>query len=98
MSGTTDIDLEKVTIEHEFSSPWDNSDLVLVVEDQKLHVHRTILIMASPVFKAMLSSNFKEKDAKELTLPGKKFNEFVDLLRQIYPLLDGEITRKSFLP
>ncbi|XP_031572123.1 BTB and MATH domain-containing protein 38-like [Actinia tenebrosa] len=51
--------------------------------------------MASPVFKAMLSSNFKEKDTNEIILPGKKINEFVDLLRQLYPLHDGEITLKS---
>ncbi|XP_031565247.1 speckle-type POZ protein-like [Actinia tenebrosa] len=89
------LDQENAAIEHEFSSPWDDNDLILVVEDQKLHVHRSILKMTSPVFKAMLSSNFKGKDANEITLPGKKVNEFVDFLRQIYPLLDGEITLKN---
>ncbi|XP_031563447.1 uncharacterized protein LOC116298985, partial [Actinia tenebrosa] len=73
------------SIEHEFSSPWDDSDLILVVEDQQLHVHRFILKMASPVFKAMLSSDFKEKKDAKIPLPGKKADDFVVLLQQIYP-------------
>jgi hypothetical protein len=42
----------------------------------------------------MLSSDFKEKDAPEIPLPGKKVNEFGDLLRQIYPQIESEITCK----
>jgi hypothetical protein len=81
--------LEKATIEHEFSSPWRNSDVVLVVEEQKLHVHRFILEVASPVFQAICfqQTSIKERDANEIPLPGKKANEFIDLLRQLYPHL-----------
>jgi hypothetical protein len=39
----------------------------------------------------MLSSDFKEKDAAEITLPGKKVNEFGDLLRQIYSQIESKI-------
>lgn len=45
---------------HQYSEPWDDSDVVLNVEDERFHVHSNILGFASPVFKAMLSSNFKE--------------------------------------
>jgi hypothetical protein len=82
----------KGNIEHKFSRPWEDSDLVLIVENQRLHVHSFILKMASPVFKAMLSSDFKEKDANKLTLPEKNSKEFIDVLRLIYPQIQGKIT------
>ena len=82
---------------HEFSCPWDDSDLILIVENQRLHVHRFILKMASPVFKAMLSSDFKEKNENELSLPGKHANQIVDLLRQIYPQFGSTITCELYV-
>ena len=54
-----------------FSRPWKSSDLVIKVASRKFHVHRAVLIICSPVFEAMLSSNFKEKFAPERPLPGK---------------------------
>ena len=74
----------------DFSKPWKMSDLVLLVEERKLHVHKAILAISSPVFEAMLSSNFKEKNAKEIPLPGKKVEQMEDLLRAIYPYNDYE--------
>jgi hypothetical protein len=51
--------------------------------------------MTSPVFKAMLSSDFKEKDATEIALVGKKADQFIDFLRQMYPpQIESEITRE----
>ena len=44
----------------DFVEPWTFSDVVLVVEDQKFHVHRSILAIWSPVFKKMFTSEFKE--------------------------------------
>jgi len=60
-----------------------------VVEKEKFHVHRQILSIHSPVFKAMLNSQFKEATAKEIPLPGKKANEILDFLKQLY-LKEGE--------
>lgn len=65
----------------DFSKPWKMSDLVLLVEERKLHVHKAILAISSPVFETMMSSNFKEKNAKEIPLPGKKVEEIEELLR-----------------
>jgi hypothetical protein len=48
--------------------------------------------MASPVFEAMLSSDFKERNSTEIPLPGKKVDEIICLLRQIYPQFREEIT------
>ena len=69
----------------DFSESWMFSDVVLVVEDQKFHVHRFVLAMWSPVFTKMFSSEFKEKNSEEIPLPNKKASEFQELLLIIYP-------------
>ncbi|KAJ7394342.1 hypothetical protein OS493_000147 [Desmophyllum pertusum] len=73
-------------IKHHFSEPWEDSDVILVVEDEKFHVHRLILSMNSPVFKAMFKSQFKEATANEIPLPEKKANEILDFLKKVYGL------------
>ena len=52
----------KVVQEHEqdFSEPWEQSDVVLLVEGQKIYVHRLMLSMCSPVFSRMFSAEFGE--------------------------------------
>lgn len=79
----------------DFSRPWKMSDLVLLVEERKLHVHKALLAISSPVFETMMSSNFKEKNAKEIPLPGKKVEEIEDLLRAIYPYCEHAISRQN---
>ena len=69
----------------DFSEPWKFSDVVLVVEDQKFHVHRSTLSIWSPVFETMFTSTFKEKNLYEIPLPGKKASEIKELLLIIYP-------------
>ena len=56
----------------DFLEPWKLSDVVLVVEDQKFHVHRSFLAVWSPVFEKMFTTEFKEKNNDEIPLPGKK--------------------------
>jgi len=68
----------------DFSEPWKFSDVVLVVEDQKFHVHRSTLSMWSPVFETMFTSQFKERSMYEIPLPGKKASEIKELLLIIY--------------
>ena len=65
-----------------FASQWNDSDMVLVVEEQELHVHRFILMLASPVFKAMLESHSKED---KITLDGKDLKSMVLFLQVLYP-------------
>ena len=64
------------------------------MEDEKFHVHRQILSLHSPAFKAMLHSQFKEATAKEIPLPGKKAEEILDFLKQLYLKEDEGITSK----
>lgn len=69
----------------DFSEAWMFSDVVLVVEDQKFHVHRFVLALWSPVFKMMFTSEFREKRLCEIPLPDKKASEIKKLLLIIYP-------------
>lgn len=75
---------EKEKVRHCFSEPWVDSDVILVVENEKFHVHRQILSLNSPVFEAMFKSQFKEATANEIPLPGKKPNEVLDFLLKVY--------------
>ena len=68
-----------------FSEPWNFSDTVLVVEDKRFHVHKSILAISSLVFNTMFQSGFKEAVSTEIPLPGKKAEKIYELLCMIYP-------------
>lgn len=68
-----------------FSEPWNFSDTVLVAEDKRFHVHKSILAISSPVFNTMFQSGFKEAMSTEIPLPGKKAEKIYELLCMIYP-------------
>ena len=82
------------TEDNPFSQPWEDRDLTLVVEGQRFHVHRLILTLNSPVFKAMLTSNFKEATIGEITLPEKNANEILGFVKQLHVHKRVEITGK----
>ena len=63
-----------------------DSDVTLVVEDKKLHVHKAVLSVHSPVFSAMFTADFAEKDAKEIPLHGKKYDAMLQFLLMMYPV------------
>ncbi|KAK7505026.1 hypothetical protein BaRGS_00003596 [Batillaria attramentaria] len=69
-----------------FEEPDKTTDVTFVVEERKLYFNKTILMISSPVFERMFTADFKEKDAKEIPLPGKKFVDMVALLQQIHPV------------
>ena len=75
----------------DFSEPWKFSDVVLVVEEQRFHVHRGTLAFWSPVFERMFTSDFREKSSDEIPLPGKKASEFKELLQMMYPSLEEKV-------
>ncbi|XP_041357425.1 BTB and MATH domain-containing protein 38-like [Gigantopelta aegis] len=68
-----------------FSEPSVKSDIVLIVDDKRMYVNKTILSLASPVFEAMFESDFKEKQDEEIPLPGKKYDDFLEFLLCFYP-------------
>jgi hypothetical protein len=68
-----------------FASQWNDSDMVLVVEDQELHVHKWILKSQSPVFKAMFDGHFQEASQDKITLKEKEYKSMVKFLKALYP-------------
>nr|XP_022302825.1 uncharacterized protein LOC111110563 [Crassostrea virginica] len=66
--------------------PYDEetTDVVIRVDDKRMHLSRGTLMQASPVFRKMLGSNGKEKQA-EITLPEKSYEEVILFLRCISP-------------
>ena len=81
-----------------FSQPWKTSNLILVVQGRRFHVHKEVLIVCSPVFEAMLSSDFKEKSLEEIPLPGKMEDETEQLLEAIYPDRKVSVTKENCFP
>ena len=77
----------KMATNHEnvFASPWNDSDLVLLVEDRELHVHKWILTSQSPVFKAMLEGHFREAGQDKIPLKEKDFQPMVQFMKLLYP-------------
>ena len=71
--------------ENVFASPRNNSDIVLVVEDQELHVHKWILTSQSPVFEAMFQGDFQEASQDRITLKEKKLESMIQFLILLYP-------------
>jgi len=88
---------EKSEVEaQDFLQPWKLSDVVLVVEEERLHVHRAVLALWSPVFERMFTSEFQEKDNSEIPLPGKNSCEVKELLLMIYPsTAEKQITEEN---
>ena len=70
--------------QRDFSRPWTLSDVILVAEGEKFHVHRSTLAMWSPVFEKMFTSDFKEKQLDEVPLPEKKASEIREMLLVMY--------------
>jgi len=69
-----------------FDTPWKNSDAILVVEEREIHVHTTILSLASAVFNRMFnSSSFKESLEKKVELKDKKHKNMLYIIEMLYP-------------
>ncbi|CAB4031170.1 kelch 40a [Paramuricea clavata] len=68
-----------------FSQRWNDSDVVLVVEGKEVHVHRYMLSMQSPVFKAMFNGNFKDSKQEKIELKDDKYETMLLFLQLLYP-------------
>jgi hypothetical protein len=88
--GTQDEQVEKPT--HPFTKDEPLTDLALVVEDERIYVSKAFLSMASPVFRRMFESDFNEKTAQEIPLPGKKLADVINFLHTIHPAMMRPIT------
>ena len=81
--------------EETFPSGFPETDVTLVVEEQKFHVSRAVLSQHSPVFKAMFNGHFKESTEKEIVLEDKKAEQFKEFLKSFYPNMKYSLTGKK---
>lgn len=65
------------------------TDFIIKVGNEKFHVNKRQLMDESPVFLAMLTGNFKEKDTREIELPDKDPTAFSHFLRHTFPGFKG---------
>ncbi|CAH1775976.1 unnamed protein product [Owenia fusiformis] len=90
-----DIETEKSC----FYKPWPGSDIKFVMDDGKqVYASKAVLTIASPVFEAMFNSDFKEKEASQIPLPGKMSKDIVALVEVINPNTLGDITESTVEP
>ena len=69
----------------DFSKAWDMGDVTFTVEGRPLYGNKATLAMWSPVMNAMLFSDFKEKHARKIKLPGKSYDDILELFMVIHP-------------
>ncbi|XP_062590741.1 uncharacterized protein LOC134252316 [Saccostrea cucullata] len=74
------------------------TDVILEVEGTDIHLNKQMLMDNSPVFKVMFESDFSEKHKDRISLPGKKYADFVNFLYTFYnPELLAPLTKKNVL-
>lgn len=82
MDEHTKLDLGEV---EPFAYDENTTDVVLCVEEKKLYLSRGILMLASPVFRKMLTSNGEGKQG-EISLPEESYENFVLFLKCFSPM------------
>ncbi|XP_033726431.1 uncharacterized protein LOC117316064 [Pecten maximus] len=76
------------------------NDVVLVVEDHRLHVNKDLLESASPVFAAWLKKEWQngqstENTKLELSLPGKSYTDMSVFIKCLLPSFPERVTDKT---
>lgn len=77
-------------------SSFEKQDLALIVNGEKLFISKAELMEKSPVFKTMLTADFKEKNATEIELPNKDLYIFLLFLRCTLDGYEDEINGKFY--
>ena len=70
----------------DFTKPWNHSQVAFIVAGQTVYANKTILSMSSPVMKARLESDFKERDANQIELPKQKLKHNLDIVKIADPI------------
>ncbi|XP_028405443.1 kelch-like protein 13 [Dendronephthya gigantea] len=85
MAGVSSSSSTKGNENSAFTLPWRDSDVILVVQDVELHVHKAMLALQSPVFEAMFNGQFQEAKAERIPLQGKTHKWMLQFIRLLYP-------------
>lgn len=72
------------------------SSVVFDVENRKLYASKEVLALCSPVFRRMFESDFRERSAEYVPLPGKLYRDFVEFLLCVYPDTQKALTGQFF--
>ena len=95
-----DMRLDDVEESAEFPLTEGITDVSIQVQSTVMHVNKGILMVASPVFHKMLTSDFKEKEDGLIVLPEKNVDDVTLLLKSVYPnkhvTYTGTVWFKSF--
>ncbi|XP_045206755.2 uncharacterized protein LOC123558995 [Mercenaria mercenaria] len=71
-------------------------EVTLVFDDEReLFVSENFLSLSSPVFKAMFSNDFIEKNEMTVRLPGKSYDDFLVFLMCIHPAVQKRIDESN---
>eukprot|EP00971_Amphidinium_carterae_P269555 5347545-Amphidinium_carterae.1 len=73
----------------------DARDLNIKIEDETIAVHSLFLTFVSPVFRRMLKCGMVEAQTKEISLPGKKKDEFQVFMKAIEPVSKLKLTEEN---
>lgn len=95
MEEATSSDEEDESLKLDFTKKTWRHDVAFVVQGQRLYASKCVLAMVSPVFECMFGTQFAEKDQKEVDLPGKKFEDFHEFLKCIYPAAPKSVSQNN---
>lgn len=68
-----------------FTEPWDLGDVSFTVEGRRIYANKGTMSMWSPVFKVMFGGAFRESEAEPVPLPGKLYDEILELICVLHP-------------
>lgn len=71
------------------------SSVVFLVENRNLYASKEVLALCSPVFRNMFESDFRERSADSIPLPGKCYRDFVEFLLCLYPDTQKQLTDET---
>ncbi|KAL4218495.1 hypothetical protein ACF0H5_023229 [Mactra antiquata] len=74
------------------------SSVVFYIENRKLFASKEVLALCSPVFRRMFESDFRERSADFIPLPGKSYKDFVEFLLCLYPDTQKGLTDDTVFP
>ncbi|CAH8509812.1 unnamed protein product [Dicrocoelium dendriticum] len=86
---------EPKTKDFDFETPFLFSDAILIVQGRKLHCHRAILSIYSPVFTAMFRNRCLENQKNEVIIPGDSYDDVKEILLHMYTPGGREMSMES---
>ncbi|XP_057339993.1 speckle-type POZ protein-like [Microplitis mediator] len=87
ISNNVPLNESKFFMAHDYQELYESklgSDVELIVQEQKIQAHKLILMVRSPVFRAMLTTDMRENREKTITIKDMDSEVFKSMLEFIY--------------